>query len=145
MNKPKFIWDESTGEATCWYPHPITGKIYEGKAHCNIIDNDFKSEKIGCCIAETRAILQIMRDERDKTAASLKTLKHLYETMEQGWHEDKPNHQMILTKREIIRKEVELKEYRENIQKMTQALHTYITDKEKFHEKIRKNRQVNNN
>ena len=137
--KPKFIWDEKMGKATCILKHG--NKTFIGEAQCNPVDRDFMTEKVGCTIAERRAYLVAYRYYRDLYMEIVSVLEHLYETMEQGWKEEKPNHQMVLLQREIIRYKTDLRTFRDSIKIQSKDLHQYIKGKEEFYKKIRKNRK----
>lgn len=143
MKKPIFNWDPETGGALCVFQ--TKEKTYYGTAICAPEDRDLMSEKTGCFIAEKRAILNMLRDQRDRLKIELKALKKYYYSMNTSKYFDETSYS-------IRRLVSQMKQLTEDIQSLQieiaaqqEFLTYYITEKGKLFKKIRENRQKDKN
>ena len=78
--KPQFMWDEKTGVAVCI----LQGEYgtFSGEASCHPDDQDMMSEKVGCEIAYSRAMIEsLLHIKNNIIKPSLGSLKQLQYSM----------------------------------------------------------------
>lgn len=139
MKKPIFTWDLETGEALCVIKSK--DKVYYGVAKCHPDDFDMKSEKTGCFIAEQRAKIMMLRSKRDELYIELKALKKYYASMTMSKYFDDTSYPIKRLQNHILKIKEDIVNVRELLLSEQDTLNTYIKEKEKFYQKIRKNRQ----
>lgn len=141
--KTTFHWNENTGVARCTIVSP-EGQSYTGIAYCHDEDADMKSEKVGCHIAELRARISYLRFMRDGNAIpALKALNQCYYSMNKSKHFDPKNYQSITLFRQIRFAEENLATIKQMLIKTREELHSYMNDKDKLHQSLRRYRKAN--
>ena len=116
------------------------GTIYTGEAHCHPEDVDMMSEKTGLQIAETRANIKFLRHLIKDSKRELKALKDFHSLLKFNPYYNKDVRETHLLIREIRRREKDIKENENSLKEMKNTLIEYIAEKEKFYQKIRRNR-----
>lgn len=137
IRKPLFSWQD--GEAICVLNDGK--KVFYGAASCHPNDEDMMNEKTGCEIAMRRAELKYYRYCRDNLKERLAALKQLYYTMNRSKYFNENSYENKMLQRQIRMIELDLATVREMIADGEQSLRTYIAEKDKFYNKIRKNRK----
>ena len=138
-NEPRFIWDEEDGVATCIL---TDGKNqFVGEAICHDQDGDMKSEKTGCEIAAKRALIQYLTHIRDnELTPRLKALNQLYYNMKHSNHFNEKSYENKMLQRQIRMTKDDLATIKEELATTKQELNEYISKKEEFYQKVRKQR-----
>ena len=139
MKKPIFTWDLETGEALCVIKDK--DKVYYGVAKCHPDDSDMKSEKTGCFIAEQRAKIMMLRSKRDELYIELKALKKYYASMIMSKYFDDTSYPIRRLQNHMLKIKRDIIDIKELLQDEQDTLNIYIKEKEKFYQRIRKNRQ----
>lgn len=116
------------------------GSIYIGEAHCHPEDTDMMSEKTGLQIAETRANIKFLKRLIKESKRELKALKDFHSLLKFNPYYNKDVRETHLLIREIRRREKDIKENEKSLKEMENTLAEYIAEKEKFYQKIRRNR-----
>ena len=138
MKKPIFTWDAESGETLCVINDKE--KVYYGIAKCHPEDMDMKSEKTGCFIAEERAKIMMLSHKRDELKIELKALKRYYASISQSKYFDETSYPIRRLLDHMSRIETDITDIKELLQYEKKILNTYISEKEKLYERIRRNR-----
>lgn len=133
--EPQYYFDEESGVAGCVLFY--NDKEIEGSALCHPQDEDMKSEKVGCHIAESRALTKYYKVLREETIVSLRALNEYYDKLKKNEYYDENSFPVILLKQTIEEKEKELKEIRALIKEEQKELYTYINLKDKMYVMMR--------
>ena len=145
MNKPaEYLWDEERGMATCilYYKN----LEFKGVAFCHPEDKDMQSKLTGQTIAEWRAMRKYFRHMRDnELKPQLKALKQLYYAMNRSKEFDPKSYQSKMLYRHIQNNKTDLDTINNNIATLSQNLTTYISDKDKVYQSLRKIKQAKDN
>jgi hypothetical protein len=139
MKEPIFEFNKDTGFSKCI----IKDKELEfiGTAQCHPDDMDMNSHFTGMTIAEMRAELAAFRHIRDnEIIPELRALKELHGTMKHSKRFNPKSYENVMLQRAIRRKEFELKEIRTIIAEQVAAIHSFIFEKEKCYQGMRRNR-----
>lgn len=133
--KPIYDWDEETGVATCFLFDK--NNTFIGIALCHSDDEDFKSEKTGLFIAESRARIKMLQHIRNnELKPELAGLKQLYYSINKSKHYNKKSYEAKMLWRQMKNKERDIKILSEIIYKERMYLNNYIQDKDKFYQDI---------
>ena len=116
------------------------GSTYTGEAYCHPEDTDMTSEKTGLQIAETRANIKFLKHLIKDSKRELKALKDFHSLLKFNPYYNKDVRETHLLIREIRRREKDIQENENSLKEMKSALAEYITEKDKFYQKIRRNR-----
>lgn len=116
------------------------GTVYIGEAHCHPEDIDMMNEKTGLQIAETRANIKFLKHLIKDSKRELKALKDFHSLLKFNPYYSKESREVKLLIREIKRREKDIKENENSLKEMKNTLIEYIVEKEKFYQKIRRNR-----
>ena len=136
--EPKYIWEEDVGTATVILQDD-KGHIFKGCAFCHPADIDMISEKTGLQIAECRAVNKYLTHVRDNEIKP--ALAALTEYLGAIQHTPGiPKRAKGILYHRINALEADLELISKSIKDNKKYIHNYITDKEKFYQKIRKNR-----
>lgn len=134
-----YNYDKENNKAQCIIKDKEIKFVKE--AYCHPDDIDFCSEKTGNTIAAFRASIAQLQHERDNVIKpALKVVKHLYGCLAAGKNFSPTNHETAMVKRELDRLEDELTAVNFSIKELKIQLKKYINDKDKFYQKIRKER-----
>lgn len=139
IKQPIFSWQAQDGEAICVINDGK--KTFYGAASCHPADEDMKSEKTGCEIALRRAKIKYYRYYRDSLKERLAALKQFYYTINRSKQFNEKSYENIMLQRQIRMIELDLATAREMIAGEEQDLRLYITEKDKFYNQIRKQRE----
>ena len=137
---PIYEWDPETGVATCII---INGnRTHIGIAQCRPEDRDMMGEKTGCTIAEMRAEIDYLKSVRDDDIKpTLQAYKTLYYSINQSKRFNPDSYETHMLMKEIAHYTADLELINGMIDNARNDLATYIDQKAKTWEKIRKNRQ----
>ena len=132
----RFYYDQETHTTTC--ERTIRNKTYRGIAKCHPNDYDFETKLVGEHYAYTRSLIQEMAAIRDELVISLKTLRHLYNILEQNPRTYNDSVECYIVRRQIKIYEDDLKEARALLRETRQDLHDMMTAKDTFYRRARK-------
>ena len=105
-----------------------------------------QSKLTGQTIAEWRAMRQYFRHMRDnELKPQLKALKQLYYAMNRSKEFDPKSYQSKMLYRHIQNIKTDLDTINNNIATLSQNLTTYISDKDKVYQSLRKIKQAKDN
>ena len=137
---PIYEWDPETGVSTCII---INGdKTHIGIAKCRPEDRDMMGEKTGCTIAEMRAEIDYLKSVRDDDIKpTLQAYKTLYYSINQSKRFNPDSYEARMLMKKIAHYTADLELINDMIDNARNDLATYIDQKAKTWEKIRKNRQ----
>lgn len=137
---PIYEWDSETGVATCII---INGnRTHIGIAKCRPEDRDMMGEKTGCTIAEMRAEIDYLKSVRDDDIKpTLQAYKTLYYSINQSKRFNPDSYETHMLMKKIAHYTADLELINGMIDNARNDLATYIDQKAKTWEKIRKNRQ----
>ena len=136
----KFKWHEETGLAIAVIYTPYG--VFTGEAECHPDDRDMMSEKVGCEIAYTRAVIDALVFERDnRIKPSLASLKQLYYSMKHSKKFNPKSYENRMLRRQIQNWELDLHNINSIIRDQRLYLTDYIKTKETLYQSVRKNRQ----
>lgn len=137
---PIYEWDPETGVSTCII---INGnKTHIGIAKCRPEDRDMMGEKTGCTIAEMRAEIDYLKSVRDDDIKpTLQAYKTLYYSINQSKRFNPDSYETHMLMKKIAHYTADLELINGMIDNARNDLATYIDQKAKTWEKIRKNRQ----
>lgn len=112
---------------------------FHGYASCHDEDEDFKSERIGMTIAETRAEINFLQHIRDnELMPAIKALRHVYSNMKTSKHFNLHSYETRMLRRQICIKENDLIAVKQEIDSRKQFITDYIKQKDELHDKLRK-------
>lgn len=137
---PIYEWDPETGVSMCII---INGnKTHIGIAKCRPEDRDMMGEKTGCTIAEMRAEIDYLKSVRDDDIKpTLQAYKTLYYSINQSKRFNPDSYETHMLMKKIAHYTADLELINGMIDNARNDLATYIDQKAKTWEKIRKNRQ----
>ena len=139
--KTTFTWDETTGVATCCINY--NGVMIQKEAHCHEEDLDFISERTGCYIAESRAIIALLQYKKNnELRPKISVLKHAKNTIEQSKHFNAKSHDYITISKLLKDLEFELREIKLKIHMEKSYLNEYLMNKDLIYKSIRKRKQA---
>jgi hypothetical protein len=137
MEDIKFTYKD--GVATCRIKYK--GVIIESEAHCHPDDNDFESERVGCCIAEARAYIDLLKLKRDNEVIPfVHRMRSIHHNICSSKQSNPNSYEFLFICRELQKSENELTAINKEIAEQKKSLATYISDKEKFYQRMRKAR-----
>ncbi len=116
------------------------GNTYIGNAYCHPEDIDMMSEKTGLYIAEMRANIKYLRYLIKDSKKELKSLVDFHSLLKFNPYYNENNRETKLLIREIRRRKKDIEENKKALKDMQLSLKEYITQKNEFYQKIRKNR-----
>ena len=136
--KKQFSWDSGYAECKAIYKN----KIFIGSAICHKDDEDFQSERVGLHLAEMRAdlaILQYIRNVELKPA--IETLLHIQSSFDRSKKYNPKSYESKFMRRQLHQLQNKLDAVNQEIANLKLQIKVYIKQKEKFYQKIRKDRQ----
>lgn len=140
MKQPKFEWYEEDRQAICTL-YTEYGE-FKGIASCHPDDMDMMSEKVGCEIACSRALIDSLIYERDCIIKpSLKALRQLYYSMKHSKKFNPKSYEAKMLWSQIRNWEIDLTMVCNMIATERKMLNDYIHTKEALYQNIRKQRQ----
>lgn len=135
-------WDAEHGIARCVIGYttkagiPLIGI---GIAECHPEDTDCMSQLTGGIIAEYRAEIDLLKKINNyEIKPGISALKHVYCTMRHSKRYNEKSYEAIRLKKELAHLMDELEENNNAIKELKEHLATYIENKEKLYQKIRK-------
>ena len=144
MEKIKYDWYEDTNCARCTIYY--NNEEFIGQAFCHPDDEDMCSKLAGQTIAEFRACIQVLKYKRDcEIIPALKALKQLHYSINKSKQYNKKSYESRMLYRQIQNYEADLKNIREDLAKIRQALNSYINLKEQYYQFLRNRRQAKAN
>lgn len=139
MKNLTFFWNEELGQADCIFT--THGQMFNGQAFCHPEDAMFKSEKVGCTIAEYRAQIMALRYWRDcELKPGLKALNQLYYSINTSKYYQADNYAETMLTRQIELKKIDIATANEKLKELKQELKNYLTNIAKAHASIRRQR-----
>lgn len=147
--KVDFDWFEDNGTCACTITTNF-GKFH-GFAFCHFDDLDMKSQRTGEQISYSKAIIEMLKHERDYILKpQVIALEHVMSIINMKKETaDSSSHAAITLKRQLRNLKWELEIVRDNIDHERESLREYIDEKEKMYQKIRsktdKNQPSKNN
>ena len=137
--EPKFYWDDTTKTATCILADG--NNIFTGIASVHPDDMDMANEKTGYQIALWRAEIKYYTHIRDnELKPALKALKKVLDEMKYSKKFNPKSYENKSLQRNLYQIESDLDTVRDLLTNTKQKLKQYISEKEKFYQKIRANR-----
>ena len=134
--EPMFSWDEAEGLATCILTDGQN--MYIGTAKCSEEDQDMKSEKTGCFIAECRAQINYLTHIRDnELKPALRAYNALYYSMNQSKRFNSESYENKMLQRKIHTLEFDLAVVKDMLAQEKQNLKEYLAQKAKMYARIR--------
>lgn len=111
---------------------------FTGTAQCHEDDQDMRSERTGCFIAEMRAKIQMLQWIRDYEILPLvKSYRHLHDCMSHSKQYNKKSYEARCLYRQLQNYEKELITIREEIKESREYLKNYIAKKDELYQRIR--------
>ena len=138
--KTTFHFNEETGFCLCTIK--IRGNQYIGVAQCHPDDMDMVNQKTGENIAYHRAVMEMLRDERKRLQHELAGLKGLYYSMNNSPLFNPKSYEAKSLYRQISFREDDISSVNDLIKEIQRYINGYISDKDEFYQKIRKNRKT---
>lgn len=135
----RFFYDAETHTTTC--ERKVRNYIYRGVAKCHPHDYDFETRLVGEHYAYTRSVIQELAAIRDELCHSLKTLRHLYNILEQNPRVDINSVECYIIRRQLKIYESDLKETRALLKETRQDLRDMMAAKDDFYRRARKLRK----
>ena len=116
--------------------------VFVGEAYCHPKDDDFKSERVGLCIAEARAYIKQLCHKRDNILLpQLQILNHLYDNISRSKNFEPKSYEAKMIRSQIKAIEKNLATINTEIQDERHFLKEYIDGKENFYQRIRAKNQ----
>lgn len=138
-NNIKYDWNDKLKMASCHIKY--NDNVFTGRALCHDDDKIFASEKVGCEIAYKRAIIKSLQYRKNvELKPALKALKQLQSSIERSKKYDKKHYEARMLIRLIKQYEADIELTKDLIDNVKEDLYTYIDNKEKFYQKIKKSR-----
>ena len=133
--KITYNWDAEKGIANCH----ITNKhgAFDGFAKCNPTDIDMKSEKTGLSIAEKRARIKVVQEEKKRVLISLSSYNNLYTSMKDSKYFNKESYEAKRLERFIAFAQDDLETANATLEVLNNDLKVYINSKEIFYTILR--------
>ena len=132
----KFKYDPIDGTAQCDIYYKNT--VFTGVAKCHPDDLDFSSERTGCYIAETRAIIKGLQYQRDcEIKPALAALTHLYSNMKTSKYYNPKSYEAKMLRNQIRVFEKELTAINNDLASERKNLRDYLKQKDKIYAKLR--------
>lgn len=137
--QPKFYWDDTTKTATCIL---VDGNnIFTGIASAHPDDMDMANEKTGYQIALWRAEIKYYTHIRDnELKPALKALKKVLDEMKYSKRFNPKSYENRALLRNFYQVESDLDTIRYLLANTKKKLKQYISEKDKFYQRIRANR-----
>lgn len=130
--------DKAVASCTIYYKR----KPFLGVAYCHPQDKDFCSEKTGSAIAEMRAQIKLLTHIRDnELRPAYNAINHLYSSLSQGLKYNENSHEFKVVRRELFKLKNQLDTVSKEIVSVKKSLSAYISEKDKFYKKVRKDRK----
>lgn len=128
------------GTATCHIEYK--NMTFTGTAQCHPDDMDFESERTGCYIAETRAVIKVLRFQRDfEIKPALNILNHLHSNMKTSKHYNPKSYEVKMIHSQIHVLEKELAVINSELAIERTNLSVYLNEKEKIYTRLRAKNQ----
>lgn len=132
-----YTWDEETGKAECFIEY--ANQTFSAEAHCHPDDKDMKSKLMGQNIAETRAVILLMKHIRDnELRPQLTVLNQFYYSINKSKQFNPKSYENRMLQRQIRSLTKELNTIKSDLATAKKDLRDYVQRKEKEHDKIRK-------
>lgn len=137
--EPIFEWDPEAGIAMCILSD---GKnSYCGSAYCSEEDQDMKSEKTGCYIAEGRARINYLVHLRDnEILPKYEALHELYYAMIQSKRFNEDSYEVHMLQKKMSQYQFEIEAVRDMLKEEKATLKEYMRQKAILYKKVRENR-----
>lgn len=133
-------YDAEAGVATCALE--IDNDVFYGIATCAPEDFDMMSEFTGTYIAEKRAEIKYLQHiKNNRVKPVYEELKHIFSLLEMSSKYNPKSHEAKILKRQMKFYKDALVELKIDIATEKQNLNTYINDKEKLYQTLRRNRK----
>ena len=100
------------------------------------------NEKTGCFIAEKRAMIKMLRDERDELKIEFKALKKYLSSMIYSKYFDTTSYPIRRLQRQMQDLLKQIDETKKSLKEEENSLTQYIQQKTEFYKKIRANRKA---
>ena len=137
--KFKYDWDQENGVATCYLFDK--NNVFIGMAMCHSDDEEFKSEKTGIHIAESRARIKMLQHiKNNELKPELSGLKQLYYSMNKSRHYNRKSYEAKMLWKQMKVKQRDIDLVTNIIHNEKQKLNDYISDKNEFYKKVSTNR-----
>lgn len=133
----EFNYTNNSIEAIIYYER----KYYTGTATCHSDDMDFFSTKVGQTIAHKRAIINALKDIKEKTNIEYNAVKRFYNDI---LRENKKCEYIIVIK-EIVRLKRQINKYLGYIKTEEKELNTYLKAQSKVITSLKRQRKAINN
>ena len=117
--------------------------VFVGCANCHDDDMDMCNDKTGLQIAMHRATIKYYRNRRDDIKSRLAGLNQLFYSMKHSKNFNPTSYENKMLQRQIRNLTDDLATIKEMIATEEQTMREYISEKDKFYKKIRKNRNKN--
>lgn len=134
-------WIPEKGLATVTLHNPYG--VFIGHAYCHNDDMDMCNDKTGLQIAMHRATIKCYRNRRDDIKSRLAGLNQLYYSMKHSKNFNPESYENKMLQRQIRNLKDDLATIKEMIATEEQTMREYVSEKDKFYKKIRKNRNKN--
>ena len=129
-----FTYEDDASTAIITYK----GRKFTGIAICHPTDKDFSSERVGCCIAEARAYIKLLKFKKECEIKPKKDiLTHLYHNMESSTHFNPKSYEGRMVRHQLKAVENELNTVSQEIAEEEKFLTEYIANKEKLYQRLR--------
>lgn len=140
-SRTHFIYDPETHTTYC----EREGKYqkYKGSARCHPSDWEFESKLVGEYYAYTRSMIEELVANRDELKAELKTLKHLYNLLEQNPRVHYDSIECYTIRRQIKNIERDIADVRDLINAIKKEMRQMIAAKDEFYNELREERKNN--
>ena len=136
-NKTKIEWFEEPGLALCTITDSYD-RTYHAEAFCHSNDQDMKSEKTGCEIANRRAEIMVLKGYvKNELKPRLRALKQLYYSMNRSKYFNEKSYENKMLQKQIHVIKNELDTTNQIIAELEYDLSRYLDEKDKFYKKIR--------
>lgn len=138
--EPIFTYDEEKGLTKCVLIYK--GKFFEGYAKCHENDLDMKNNFTGSWIAAQKALIKLNKYYLKEIKDGLKALNQLYYSINKSKFFNENSYETKMLKRQISIHEDDIEAFKENIDMLKKQLVDVIDEKEKFYQKVRKERRI---
>ena len=138
--KVDYSWNEEIGLSICFIT--VRDQVYMGMAQCHPDDMDMVSEKTGNNIAYHRAVIDMLRAERDRLKIEAKALKEYYFALDHSPRFNRKSFEAKTLYRQIQMKDDDLANINDLIKATYHYIDQYINGKDEFYQKVRKQREA---